>query len=156
MARQLIAPVMCHTADEAYRILHGIDPKDTDECVHLTGFASPTGVKACGDWAAVMNMLEDAQKVLEISRGDQGIDNPLDAGLKIVDADGVMSKFNMDDLADFCGVSRVEVSTSGETVVTDLRDEPRCDRSWKRDGTVKLRSDGGMLSDRDAKAVGVE
>ena len=41
------------------------------------------------------------------------------------------------------------------SVVVDLREEPRCERSWKRDGTVKERSDGGMLSDRDAEAVGV-
>jgi isoleucyl-tRNA synthetase len=39
--------------------------------------------------------------------------------------------------------------------ITDLRNEPRCDRSWRRDGTVRQRSDGGMLSDRDAAAVGV-
>ena len=153
---KLLTPVMCHTADEAYRSLHQIDPKDATQSVHLTAFPSPTGAKASGDWAAVMSMLEVAQKVLEQSRVEQGIDNPLDAGLKIVDADGVMCKFNMDDLADFCGVSRVETVTSGETTVTDLQEEPRCDRSWKRDGTVKLRSDGGMLSDRDALAVGVD
>ena len=44
----------------------------------------------------------------------------------------------------------------GGLTVLDLRAEPRCERSWKRDGTVKQRSDGGMLSDRDAVAVGVE
>jgi len=153
---KLLAPVMCHTADEAYRSLHHVDPKDATQCVHLTGFPSATGVNASGDWKKIMTMLEDAQRVLERSRAEQGIENPLDAGLKISDPDGVLAKFNMDDLADFCGVSRVEVSPTGETIVTDLRDEPRCDRSWKRDGTVKLRSDGGMLSDRDAKAVGVE
>jgi len=153
---KLLTPVMCHTADEAYRSLHKIDQKDATQSVHLTAFPSPTGVKASGDWATVMNMLGDAQKVLEQSRVEQGIDNPLDAGLKIVGSDGVMSKFNMNDLADFCGVSRVEVVTTGETTVTDLREEPRCDRSWKRDGSVKLRSDGGMLSERDAQAVGVE
>ena len=36
------------------------------------------------------------------------------------------------------------------------RSEPRCERSWKRDETVRQRSDGGWLSDRDAAAVGVE
>jgi isoleucyl-tRNA synthetase len=40
--------------------------------------------------------------------------------------------------------------------VIDLRGEPRCERSWKRDATVRLRGDGGWLSDRDAAAVGVE
>jgi len=39
--------------------------------------------------------------------------------------------------------------------VQDLRDEPRCERSWKRDGTVRERSDGGLLSDRDAAALGL-
>ncbi len=153
---KLLAPIMCHTSDEAYRALHGIDPKDKDQSVHLTGFAEPTGVQASADWSKVMETLEATQKVLELSRSEQGIDNPLDAGLKMVDVDGTLAKFNPEDLADFCGVSRVELISSGETSVVDLRDEPRCDRSWKRDGTVKLRSDGGMLSDRDAQAVGVE
>ncbi|GAB4108466.1 MAG: hypothetical protein Kow001_05850 [Acidobacteriota bacterium] len=39
--------------------------------------------------------------------------------------------------------------------VLDLRQEPRCERSWKRDGTVRQRSDGGWLSDRDAAALGL-
>tara|TARA_R110002073_G_scaffold1715_3_gene12269 strand:- start:26573 stop:29494 length:2922 start_codon:yes stop_codon:yes gene_type:complete len=153
---KLLAPVMCHTADETYRILHGIDPKDATLSVHLTEFPAATETKTSSDWSTVMKMLEDAQRVLEQSRVEQGIDNPLDAGLKIADPEGIMSKFCMDDLADFCSVSRVETLKSGETVVTDLREEPRCDRSWKRDGTVKLRSDGGTLSDRDALAVGVQ
>jgi len=153
---KLLTPVMCHTADEAYRILHGIDPKDTTQSVHLTGFPSASSVQASTDWSKAMEMLEDAQRVLEQSRVAQGIDNPLDAGLTIVDPDGVLGSFDMVDLADFCGVSRFATVTSGEHGVEDLREEPRCDRSWKRDGTVKLRADGGMLSDRDAAAVGVE
>ena len=39
--------------------------------------------------------------------------------------------------------------------IVDLRDQPRCERSWKRDGTVRERSDGGMLSDRDAATLGL-
>jgi isoleucyl-tRNA synthetase len=39
--------------------------------------------------------------------------------------------------------------------VVDLRSEPQCERSWKRDGTVRQRSDGSRLSDRDAAAIGV-
>ncbi|MDF1810448.1 MAG: isoleucine--tRNA ligase [Phycisphaerales bacterium] len=153
---RLLAPIMCHTADEAFRVLHGVDPKDPTQCVHLIGFASKTNVNASEQWTKVLELLEETQRVLEQSRVDQGIDNPLDAGLKIADPDGILKSFELDDLADFCGVSRVESVSSGDTIVTDLRNEPRCDRSWKRDGTVKTRSDGGMLSDRDAKAVGVE
>lgn len=153
---RLLAPVLCHTADEAYRALHGVDPKDTDACVHLTAFPKPLSVNTDDGWEKALEILDAAMRVLEQARAKQGIDNPLDAGLVLVDADGALARFDAVDLADYCGVSRVSLKASGETEVTDLRDEPRCDRSWKRDGTVKPRSDGGMLSDRDARAVGVE
>ena len=62
------------------------------------------------------------------------------------------------ELADLCGVSRfaIEEGAEREIRIVDLREEPRCERCWKRDGTVRERSDGGMLSDRDAVVVGVE
>jgi isoleucyl-tRNA synthetase len=84
----------------------------------------------------------------------RGIENPLDAEVVLVDADGVLKKFAA-DWPDMLGVSRVRFASSGPISVNDLREEPRCERSWKRDGTVRQRSDGGMLSDRDAEAVGV-
>ena len=71
------------------------------------------------------------------------------------DSAGVLAKFKA-DLPDMLGVSRVKLAPSGEIIISDLRNEPRCERSWKRDGTVKMRSDGGMLTDRDAEAVGVK
>jgi hypothetical protein len=37
--------------------------------------------------------------------------------------------------------------------VIDLREEPRCERSWKRDETVSQREDGSFLSTRDAEAI---
>ena len=59
------------------------------------------------------------------------------------------------ELADLMGVSRVALDPKAAAVaVQDLREEPRCERSRKRDGTVKPRTDGGLLSDRDAAAVG--
>ncbi len=152
---KLLAPVMCHTADEAYRSLHGIDQQDTDTCVHLTGFPAQVTVTPDADWPKALKVLDDAMRALEASRGEKGIDNPLDAGLVLPDPEGVLGRFEPVDLADYCGVSRVTLTASGTIEVQDLRDEPRCERSWKRDGTVKLRSDGGMLSDRDALAVGV-
>ena len=50
----------------------------------------------------------------------------------------------------------MEPDNSENISIDDLRGEPRCERSWKRDGTVKQRSDGGMLTDRDARAVGID
>ena len=97
-----------------------------------------------------------ALKALELAKADIGLDNAMDAGLVFPDPDGVLAGFDPVDLADLCGVSRATVDASASAVtVTDLREQPRCERSRKRDETVRERSDGGMLSDRDAEAVGV-
>ena len=143
---RLLAPFMPHTADEAWRALHG----DAAESVHLQEFRVLDFTCDEG-WVNVMQVRDQALKALEEAK-EQGIENSLDAGLTLPES---CSEFNADDLADLCGVSRVYFE-GGSVTVQDLREEPRCDRSWKRDGTVKPRSDGGMLSDRDAKAVGVE
>jgi isoleucyl-tRNA synthetase len=148
---QLLAPVLCHTTDEAFRALRNADD---DTCVHLTGFPSASVSKPDARWAKVIERLGEAMKALEQARAGRGIDNPLDAGIRVADADGLFNGFNPVDLADLCGVSRFEIGGNGIEVL-DLRDQPRCERSWKRDGTVRARSDGGTLSDRDAQAVGV-
>jgi isoleucyl-tRNA synthetase len=143
---RLLAPFMPHTADEAWRALHG----DSAVSVHLQQFSTVDFVCDEG-WEIVIRVRDKALKALEDAK-ESGIENPLDAGLILPDS---LKAFSEDDLADLCGVSRVSYSGDG-VEVQDLREEPRCDRSWKRDDTVRVRSDGGMLSDRDAKAVGVE
>ena len=37
--------------------------------------------------------------------------------------------------------------------IQDLQNEPRCERSWKRDLTVKTRPNGAVLSERDYDAI---
>ena len=154
---RLLAPILAHTADEAFRVLKGADSKDVETSVHLETYLPPFSVTADQNWDAVMKVREAALSAMEENRsGDAGIDNPLDAGLVLPDPEGRLSAFDPVDLADLLGVSRVTVDPAADSVtVQDLRDQPRCERSWKRDGTVKKRSDGGMLSDRDAEAVGV-
>ncbi len=143
---RLLAPFIPHTADEAWRALHGDDAKS----VHLEQFKEDSYV-VDNRWETAMEVRHKALKALEEAK-ENGIENSLDAGLILPES---CADFDTDDLADLCGVSRV--TCEGDNVsVQDLREEPRCDRSWKRDGTVKERSDGGMLSDRDAQAVGVE
>jgi isoleucyl-tRNA synthetase len=150
MLCRLLAPVLPHTADEAYRALR----RDDDRCVHLRTHDEATIVtEADAGWTAVMETRERALKALEEAKG-QGVDNPLDAGLVLPDADGALARFEP-DLADLLGVSRVRLAPEGDIAVEDLRGEPRCERSWKRDGTVRQRSDGGLLCDRCAEAVGV-
>lgn len=154
---RLLAPVLSHTADEAWRALRGVDPKDPDTSVHLTGFPAGSGVTPHESWSGAMDRLAEAARALEAerARGEGAIENPLDAGLRVGDESGLLAPFDPNDLADCCGVSRFELTPGDGIEVVDLRDQPRCDRSWKRDPSVKPRSDGGTLSDRDAEAVGV-
>ena len=145
---RILAPVLPHTADEAWRALKGADAKSVvfEQHVPIT-FAGAAG------WPAVFAARESAMKALEEAKS-QGIENSLDAGLVIPDADGTLKPFAA-ELADLMGVSRVTLDPAAKLVsVTDLREEPRCERSRKRDGTVRKRADGGLLSDRDAEAVG--
>jgi len=145
---RLLAPAMCHTADEAFRALHG-----DDACVHTQEFTPTMDVRVSDDWPRVIAARDAA--LLAIER-NHDVENPLDAGVVAPDPDGVLATFDAVDLADLCGVSRFQIDPhEGSTVIHDLRDQPRCERSWKRDGTVRERSDGGMLTNRDAAALGL-
>jgi len=150
---RLLAPLLPHTADEAFRDLRN---SDADSCVHELTFLEPFEGRADPGWAAVMEAREVAMSTLEKSKAGGGPENPLDCEVILPDLKGALDRFDPVDLADLLGVSRVRIDASAESAtILDLRSEPRCERSWKRDGTVKERSDGGMLSDRDAAAVGV-
>ncbi len=152
---RLLAPIMPHTADEAWRALTKTDPRDAERSVHLLTFARETGATADPAWDAVMKGRESGLLALEQARQTTDLDNPLDAAVILPDPENVLRRFDPCDLADLLGVSQVRLDPhASEAKVLDLRAEPRCERSWKRDGTVRERSDGGMLCDRCAKAVG--
>jgi isoleucyl-tRNA synthetase len=147
---RLLAPIMPHTADEAFRGLH----KDESKNVQLATLNDvQIDFTADADWPRALAARDASQKAREEAKA-RGIENPLDAEVVLPDSDGVLKKF-LADLPDMLGVSRVRLISSGEIKVNDLREEPRCERSWKRDGTVKQRSDGGTLCQRCAEAVGV-
>ncbi|QOJ17362.1 MAG: isoleucine--tRNA ligase [Phycisphaeraceae bacterium] len=144
---RLLAPLMPHTAEEAAKSM------GRTESIHLTTHHD-LDVACDADWPRVLEAREQALKALEAAK-QRGIENPLDAGVTLPDPDGVLKRFSA-DLADLLGVSRVGFDAAAKEVfIHDLRNEPRCERSWRRDGTVKLRSDGGLLCDRCAAAVGV-
>jgi isoleucyl-tRNA synthetase len=149
---RLLAPIIPHTADEAYRALLRVDSKDTSTCIHTQTFLAPLGIGADSRWPAIMTALDTGRQKLESTKASIGVDNPLDAAITLPTSVNI-SGFDTADLADLLGVSRV--SSGPDFAATSLLSEPRCERSWKRDGTVKTRSDGGMLTDRDAAAVGV-
>ncbi|MCU0304313.1 MAG: isoleucine--tRNA ligase [Thermoanaerobaculales bacterium] len=154
---RLVAPILVHTADEAWLALTG-RTEDDPGCVHLEELPA-AGSPATGDgWQAVMTLRAEVLKRLEEAK-EAGIKNTLDAGVVATVEPSQLELLApyAAELADLCGVSRFDLAAGPEPEarIVDLRDEPRCERSWKRDGTVRERSDGGWLSDRDAAAVGV-
>ena len=155
---RLLAPILVHTADEAWLSLHGAQMSDV-RTVHDQLLPTPSKTAVDAGWADVMSRRDQVLKALEDERAAGRMDNPLDAGVLLRGpADLVQSLAPFEaELADLCGVSRFTLQTddSQGVEVISLLDEPRCDRSWLRDGSVRERSDGGMLSDRDAEAVGV-
>ncbi len=165
---RLLAPIMPYTADEAYRCLMHADKPDApatlkDVCVHTETFHTAFPVSG-GDlnsatdskWAAIMALRSEAQGVMEHSKKSLGVDNPLDMGVVLPNRHSTLDGVDPVDLADLLGVSRVSIDANAPDIRTlDLRAEPRCERSWRRDGTVKARSNGAMLCDRCAEALGV-
>ncbi len=155
---RMMAPVLVHTADEAWLALHG-EGTDSQRCVHLEPLPAPFDWPEVPGWTGVMALRDEVLRALEAAKADPGISNPLDAGIEVTVPATQLEEVApfAGELADLCGVSRFSVET-GQAMsvrVADLRSEPRCERSWKRDGTVAERGDGGWLSDRDAAVVGV-
>lgn len=156
---KLLAPILAHTSDEAYLHLRG-ESADSDDSVHLMGMPDEIETDTDPNWEMVMDIRSKVSKALEGAKESQGVSNPLDTGVEVSLESESYSKLKPfePELADLSGVSRFSL-TEGEDfkiTINDLTDEPRCERSWKRDGTVRERSDGGFLSDRDAEALGLD
>jgi isoleucyl-tRNA synthetase len=145
---RLLAPMIPHTADEAWRTMRG-----DDACVHLETLPATREIEVSPAWTAAMTVRESALRVLEQAK-QAGIEKSLDAGLVIPDPDGVLEPLR-EDLCDLLEVSRLNFDGSAtEITAVDLRDQPACERSWRRDETVAERANGSWLSDRDWDAVG--
>jgi isoleucyl-tRNA synthetase len=155
---RMVAPILVHTADEAWLALHRQE-LESDVSIHLESLPDPFEWPGNADWDEVMTLRTEVLKQIELAKEDPGISNPMDAGVEatLPAEDLALLQPYSPELADLCGVSRFELTAGDERSVriVDLRDQPRCQRSWKRDGTVRERSDGGMLSDRDAAVLGL-
>lgn len=154
---RLLAPILVTTADEAYRCLG--HEQEEGKSVHLTGFPSVESIELNNAWNEIFDIRSKCMKQLEEAKS-HGISNPLDAGIQVslsADLLNVIKPYEP-ELADLCGVSRFSIQNGNalKIEVNDLTAEARCERSWKRDETVKERADGGMLCDRDAEVLGIQ
>ena len=148
---RLLAPLLPHTADEAWRALNGLDPNDASACVHLEMLLPATGVARHASWPAVLELRERALVALEKAKPG-GIENPLDA---CVVWPGSAEAFDATDLADLLGVSvaRVDPGASAPAVVPATEalgsESAACARCWLR--KASLDADG--VCERCAEAV---
>ncbi len=142
---RLLSPILPHTCDEVMEALHqGND--DTIQGKPALGIT----FKNNQAWDHVMETRKQVLKLLEDAKSN-GIENSLDAGIALPKSHN-LNQFN-NDLADIFGVSRISESSSDIITVQDLRNELRCERSWKRDQTVKEWPNGSILSERDYNAI---
>lgn len=138
---KLCAPVLVHTAEEAYNCLPG---KDKEKSVHLTEF--PEGAELSQEETAILDnfvyiivlkggglpALEQAGfsgqarrpvlgggclAALEQAKKEDRHSNPLDAGIKVKPTSQETSKafehFNAREIADLIGISRIQTDKNG-------------------------------------------
>ena len=142
---RVLSPILPHTCDEA---LESLNSSATDSVQGLPALKLPA-VACDAHWEAVINIRKLVLKELETAKAN-GIENSLDAGIQIPNTISTAFK---PELADLFGVSPAELTETDAIKVIDLKNELRCERSWKRDETVKERSDGSILSERDYHAI---
>ncbi len=163
MLSRLLAPIMPHTADETFRALHNAD--DPMQTVHLQTQVELPDWPCNERWPSILELRDVLLKAVEMAKSSLDVDNPLDIGVKLqlLSNEEVVRSFEYQDLADLVGVSRIDEEPSNTDVepsvsgvvfrAYDLRDEPRCDRCWRRTVDTTARSDGATLCDRCADAM---
>jgi isoleucyl-tRNA synthetase len=160
---KIMAPILVHTADEAWCALYGKNPDETNESVHLQSYPSiesPQDIDTQA-WTEVMALRSLALRTFEHTKAELDMTNPLDAGIEATLCQKLHQHIApyVDELADLCGMSRFVVHADdhqdegAHIIIVDLRGEPRCDRSWKRDGSVCEREGGHFLSERDHQVI---
>ncbi|QMU56210.1 MAG: isoleucine--tRNA ligase [Candidatus Mycalebacterium zealandia] len=151
---RLCAPILVHTAEEAYHCLSG-DVKEAS--VHLTDFPRRTELSekensVLDEWeTSIIPLKDQCLLMLEKAKKEDNPSNPLDAGME---SGTDIGNFDCGEIADLLGASRFE--NGGTLSVKNLTDESKCDRCWKREKTASQRADGGTLCDRCADAVEVK
>src|SRR5262249_35196263 len=62
---RLMAPVLCHTSDEAYRSLWKVDAKDATACIHLKPFINSFEALSDARWKEALEARDAAMQAIE-------------------------------------------------------------------------------------------
>ena len=97
----------------------------------VDGFGAPCDA----NWPQAIEARDAAMKALEDIRAKGELDNPLDAAVVLPDADGMLGGFDLVDLADLIGVSRVTLGGGcGRGARPAGRGAVRAELETRRDG----------------------
>lgn len=164
---KLMAPVLCFTADEAWRVLHN----DETQSPMLHTFDSPLPLPPDADalavkWRLITKTRERVLRELERAREGGVIRSPLEAEV-VIHCDG--EAFDaLDSLGDELRyvfiVSKATLCRGENAVVVAARNAPKCSRCWHREesavevkdaqATQKPEDKPALLCKRCALALG--
>ncbi|MCY3973608.1 MAG: isoleucine--tRNA ligase [Candidatus Dadabacteria bacterium] len=154
---KLCAPILVHTAEQAYHCL--VSPSTS---VHLEHFPALRELddkegKMWDDWFYILVLKDKCLAALEQAKQEDRPSNPLDAGIRIIKMSEVTSrilgkfKFNKSELEDLIGVSRIQIChNEGEEKSNEFEKLPvlsptlpnlRGNISFQIEGVYDLRSE---------------
>ncbi len=159
---RLIAPILVHTAEEAWGHLPA--KSENVGSVHLAHYPKPDSnsfIKQVEeDWDFILKLRNDAMLQLDNLKRRQGMTNPLDAQAvyHVHEAQEQMLLRHDEEPADVLGVGSYRTVLTHDDphiVIEDVRDKyHKCARSWKRRPDVGSDPNYPDLSKRDAIVMG--
>lgn len=157
----LLAPILVHTAEEAWRHLPAAEGRP--ESVHLAAFPTVTeqfcDEELAARWARLLDIREQVAKVLEEARQGGAVKQPLEASVRLRACGDVYELLRryQDELATLFIVSEVVVEEipAGELVAeVEPAGGVKCERCWLVRADVGARGEHPTLCVRCAEAVG--
>ncbi len=158
---RLLAPVLAHTAEEAWAALPV--KGESVETVHLAAMPEPdAAINPAADaamWQRIMALRDEVLKVLEALRKDQTIRSNQEAAVQITTPDEAtfeaVQRIGAETFAALCIVSEVTIEHGDAlTVQADKSRHAKCARCWNFWPTVGQQADSPDLCARCANVVG--
>lgn len=157
---RLIAPVLAHTAEEAWAALKH-KSQDT-ETVHIA--IMPTVDESIdykgqeGKWDKLMGLRDEVMKSLEVLRQNQEISSNQQASVSITSDDdeliGIVNDFGTKNFASLCIISEAEIAKGDKlTIKASKCENEKCERCWNFLPTVGKNENKPDLCDRCIEVV---
>jgi len=158
---RMLAPVLVHTAEEAWRAMKS-EGQET-ESIHLAEMPkvddSIDFKNAEKRWQKLMDLRDEVLRVLEGLRQEKKIASNQEACVNIYCADeelvGLLEEFGLEQFAALCIVSEVKLqkATDETTVTAEKSSYSKCQRCWNYWPSVGVNNDHPDLCKRCVEVV---